>query len=257
MKTSEYLICHGAGCAGAVKHYTEFNVWARDGRTGRLGLDGVSRRRECKPCDRARARTVATIRRMIEQGEGLTRALYSQISKEEQQRLRKKYNALFLSDHPTPANDNTPEMLLKPSPFLEQVRRDNPQVVDDASSQTTDPRGQVYVLYYAHDPHWLCTGKGIRDDRIRSYNTYTPYRDTRVLLRITTTDRASAETWLQDLFAKHADEIGVRPKNKTRSEWFKFNQPRRAVYLTRMFCLECPGIAEFLPEVLTYDEEAA
>lgn len=132
---------------------------------------------------------------------------------------------------------NIAGMSLAPSEFIDNL----PQPVTGAR-QTTDPRGFVYVGYFrsAWDG-WVVTGRAAGNSRVRSYDTYSPYRDFVVIGRLATNDRRAAEGWLQGLFEEE----------HTRSfEWFEMSHDMVRKLLSERW-QECPGAVEYLEEPVT------
>lgn len=76
-----------------------------------------------------------------------------------------------------------------------------------------NPQGEVYVIYNKAWPEWVKVGMAVdSNDRLKNYQTSSPFRDYALLYSYEVKDRRVAESAAHERLAKECDNI---------NEWFK------------------------------------
>lgn len=77
--------------------------------------------------------------------------------------------------------------------------------------------GQVYIIVNPAFPSWCKIGMAVdAEDRLKQYQTSSPYRDYKLIATYDTSDRRKAEKFAHDLLAKSHERKG---------EWFCIQHP--------------------------------
>jgi hypothetical protein len=77
-------------------------------------------------------------------------------------------------------------------------------------------QGEVYAITNPAFPEWVKVGKAVNaDDRCNGYQTSSPFRDYKIIARMTTEDRHTKESDMHKIFQQFASE--------RRGEWFKID----------------------------------
>jgi len=93
------------------------------------------------------------------------------------------------------------------------------------SMEKLEREGQGYVYVIANDawPDWVKVGCAKdADDRLSQYQTYSPFRDYRVIAKLECDKRYEKEKEMKDLFEQFADERAS--KGDAKYEWFKISR---------------------------------
>lgn len=78
-------------------------------------------------------------------------------------------------------------------------------------------KGQVYIIINPAFPGWCKVGMAVdAEDRLKQYQTSSPYRDYELIATYDTSDRRKAEKFAHDLLEK---------KHERRGEWFYIQHP--------------------------------
>lgn len=92
-------------------------------------------------------------------------------------------------------------------------------------SRDDDGSGHIYAIVNNAWDHWVKIGKTIDiNQRLQSYQTYTPMKDYRLLHEVNVIDRHIAETYIHRL----ASDISEQPSN---GEWFKISNKDEIISL--------------------------
>ena len=84
-------------------------------------------------------------------------------------------------------------------------------------------KGQVYIIVNPAFPSWCKVGMAIdAEDRLKQYQTSSPYRDYKLIATYDTSDRRKAEKFAHDLLEK---------RHERRGEWFCIQHPVAASIL--------------------------
>ena len=87
----------------------------------------------------------------------------------------------------------------------------------------TAKEGQVYIIVNPAFPSWCKIGMAVdAEDRLKQYQTSSPYRDYKLIATYNTSDRRKAEKFAHDLLAK---------SHERRGEWFCIQHPVAASIL--------------------------
>ena len=87
----------------------------------------------------------------------------------------------------------------------------------------TAKEGQVYIIVNPAFPSWCKIGMAVdAEDRLKQYQTSSPYRDYKLIAMYDTSDRRKAEKFAHDLLAK---------SHERRGEWFCIQHPVAASIL--------------------------
>lgn len=87
----------------------------------------------------------------------------------------------------------------------------------------TAKEGQVYIIVNPAFPSWCKIGMAVdAEDRLKQYQTSSPYRDYKLIATYDTSDRRKAEKFAHELLAK---------SHERRGEWFCIQHPVAASIL--------------------------
>lgn len=87
----------------------------------------------------------------------------------------------------------------------------------------TAKEGQVYIIVNPAFPSWCKIGMAVdAEDRLKQYQTSSPYRDYKLVATYDTSDRRKAEKFAHDLLEK---------RHERRGEWFCIQHPVAASIL--------------------------
>jgi len=87
----------------------------------------------------------------------------------------------------------------------------------------TAKEGQVYIIVNPAFPSWCKIGMAVdAEDRLKQYQTSSPYRDYKLIATYDTSDRRKAEKFAHDLLEK---------RHERRGEWFCIQHPVAASIL--------------------------
>lgn len=87
----------------------------------------------------------------------------------------------------------------------------------------TAKEGQVYIIVNPSFPSWCKIGMAVdAEDRLKQYQTSSPYRDYKLIATYDASDRRKAEKFAHDLLAK---------SHERRGEWFCIQHPVAASIL--------------------------
>lgn len=87
----------------------------------------------------------------------------------------------------------------------------------------TAKEGQVYIVVNPAFPSWCKIGMAVdAEDRLKQYQTSSPYRDYKLIATYDTSDRRKAEKFAHDLLEK---------RHERRGEWFCIQHPVAASIL--------------------------
>tara|TARA_R100000458_G_scaffold59925_1_gene72784 strand:+ start:2426 stop:2953 length:528 start_codon:yes stop_codon:yes gene_type:complete len=96
----------------------------------------------------------------------------------------------------------------------------NYKSLDDAWSHNkieSTNQGEVYIIVNDAWPEWVKVGKAVSsDDRLNGYQTSSPFRDYRIVAKLSTENRHSKEKEMHKIFSHFAHEC--------KGEWFKINK---------------------------------
>lgn len=86
-------------------------------------------------------------------------------------------------------------------------------------------KGYVYAIVNDAWPDWVKLGcaKNV-DDRLTSYQTYSPFRDYRVIAKIWCDERYKKEKEMQKVFQEFSSMRGVTDSVDRKFEWFKIDR---------------------------------
>ena len=91
--------------------------------------------------------------------------------------------------------------------------------LDDAWSHSkieSTEQGDVYVITNSAWPEWVKVGKAsIAEDRLNGYQTSSPFRDYKIVAKLSTEDRHTKEREMHKIFEHFAKE--------RKGEWFKID----------------------------------
>jgi hypothetical protein len=91
--------------------------------------------------------------------------------------------------------------------------------LDDAWSHEQIERtneGEVYAIINPSFPEWVKVGKAVNaDDRCNGYQTSSPFRDYKIIARLSTDNRHEKEAEMHKVFTHFADD--------RKGEWFKID----------------------------------
>ena len=91
--------------------------------------------------------------------------------------------------------------------------------LDDAWSHSkieSTEQGDVYVITNSAWPDWVKVGKAsIAEDRLNGYQTSSPFRDYKIVAKLSTEDRHTKEREMHKIFEHFAKE--------RKGEWFKID----------------------------------
>lgn len=91
--------------------------------------------------------------------------------------------------------------------------------LDDAWSHEQIERtneGEVYAIVNPAFPEWVKVGKAVNaDDRCNGYQTSSPFRDYKIIARLSTDNRHDKENEMHKVFTHFADD--------RKGEWFKID----------------------------------
>ena len=83
--------------------------------------------------------------------------------------------------------------------------------------------GQVYIIVNPSFPSWCKIGMAVdAEDRLKQYQTSSPYRDYKLIATYDTSDRRKAEKFAHELLEK---------RHERRGEWFCIQHPVAASIL--------------------------
>ena len=78
-------------------------------------------------------------------------------------------------------------------------------------------QGEVYIIVNEAWPEWVKVGKAvISEDRLKGYQTSSPFRDYRIVATLSTDNRHTKEREMHKVFAHFAQE--------RKGEWFKIDK---------------------------------
>ena len=87
----------------------------------------------------------------------------------------------------------------------------------------TAKEGQVYIIVNPAFPSWCKIGMAVdAEDRLKQYQTSSPYRDYKLIATYDTSDRRKAEKFAHELLEK---------RHERRGEWFCIQHPVAASIL--------------------------
>jgi len=96
----------------------------------------------------------------------------------------------------------------------------NYKALDDAWSHSeieNVKEGEVYIICNAAWPDWIKVGKAVNsEDRLKGYQTSSPFRDYEVVAILTTDNRHTKEREMHKIFSHFAED--------TKGEWFKIDK---------------------------------
>jgi hypothetical protein len=88
---------------------------------------------------------------------------------------------------------------------------------ESLENYSTAKEGQVYILYSPAYPSWCKIGMAVdAEDRLKQFQTSSPYRDYTLIATYDTSDRRKAEKFAHNLLEK---------RHERRGEWFCIQHP--------------------------------
>jgi len=88
---------------------------------------------------------------------------------------------------------------------------------ESLSNYKTAKEGQVYIIVNPAFPGWCKVGMAVdAEDRLKQFQTSSPYRDYKLIATYDTNDRRKAEKFAHDLLEK---------RHERRGEWFYIQHP--------------------------------
>ena len=98
---------------------------------------------------------------------------------------------------------------------------------ESLENYSTAKEGQVYILYSPAYPSWCKIGMAVdAEDRLKQFQTSSPYRDYTLIATYDTSDRRKAEKFAHNLLEK---------RHERRGEWFCIQHPVAASILDYLF----------------------